>query len=91
MDHRSEMSPVVVYALIIETKGGDGGEDEGGGGRRLSTHYVTSHPLTNEKKNQHHKSKYKYTDTLGACSTVSLMRVREKKSETSIGEKKSSR
>jgi hypothetical protein len=50
MDHRSEMSPVVVYVLIIETKGGDGGEDEGGGGRRLSTHYVTSHPLTNEKK-----------------------------------------
>jgi hypothetical protein len=49
MDHRSEMSPVVVYVLIIETKGGDGGEDEGGGGR-LSTHYVTSHPLTNEKK-----------------------------------------
>jgi hypothetical protein len=29
------------------------------------------------KKNQHHKSKY--TNTLGACSTVSLMRMREKK------------
>jgi hypothetical protein len=32
-------------------KGGD--EDrggEGGGGRGLSTHYVTSHPLTNEKE-----------------------------------------
>jgi hypothetical protein len=31
-------------------KGGDRGGGGGGGGRRLSTHYVTSHPLANEKK-----------------------------------------
>ncbi len=39
------------YVLVKEMKGGD--EDrggEGGGGRGLSTHYVTSHPLTNEKE-----------------------------------------
>ena len=47
-DHRSEMSPVVVYVLVIETKGGD--EGGGGGERRLSIHYVTSHPLTKRKK-----------------------------------------
>jgi hypothetical protein len=41
------MSPFVVYVLVKETKGGDGG---GGGGRRLSIHYVTAHPLANEKK-----------------------------------------
>jgi GTPase involved in cell partitioning and DNA repair len=56
-------------------KGGDRGGGGGGGGRRLSTHYVTSHPLANEKKNQHQKSKY--TNTLRACSIVPLMRMRE--------------
>jgi hypothetical protein len=45
------MSPVLVYVLVKETKGCDEGGGGGGrGGRRLSTHYVTSHPITNEKK-----------------------------------------
>jgi len=95
-DHSSEMSPVVDYVLVNAYKRTNARTNESAGGERerrwrLSTHYVTSHPRTNETKINTMSKYMKHPWGVFNCISLSLSVSQSKWNVNTNENKKSSR